>query len=176
MRGKRKTSLAAGAAVLLGTVLLPLVLAASPPGEIRWSSHVGEVAFPHGMHVEDLGIECTECHHPTRAAKLETPHPEIFTGELQRCSLCHREAGPKRARGTSSGNGADTRQYRCATCHGPRTTRAGEFPGFKVAMHATCGKCHEIGTGTKASASCATCHSGPATPWTEPAGSREGRD
>ncbi len=172
MNDSRKKRLLAGAGAIPGLLLLPLALAASPPGEVHWPSHVGEVLFPHRAHVEELGLDCTECHHPTRAPRLETPHPEYFAGELGRCSLCHR--GPVGDRGTAAPSGDQA--YRCASCHGPRTTRAGDFPGLKVALHETCGKCHEIGTGPEASARCATCHSGPARPWHEPAAGREGRE
>jgi len=172
MNGSRKNRLLAGAGAVFAVGVLPLVLAASPPGEVHWPSHVGEVVFPHRAHVEELGLDCAECHHPTRAPKLVTPHPEYFSGEMQRCSLCHREPVASRGSETAAGDQA----YRCASCHGPRTTRAGDFPGLKVALHETCGKCHEIGTGAAASASCATCHTGPAAPWTRPAASREGRE
>ncbi len=172
MNGSRGTRLGRGVAAVAGMALLPLVLAASPPGEVRWPSHVGEVVFPHRAHVEELGLECTECHHPTRAPRLVTPHPEVFSGELRRCALCHRE--PVTAGGSPAPAGRQV--GRCDSCHGPRTTRAGDFPGLRVALHATCGKCHEIGTGAAASASCATCHAGPATPWRMPAGAPEGRD
>ena len=171
MRGSRRTSLVAGAVVLLALVPPPRVLAASPPVEVRWPSHVGEVVFPHRLHVEDLGLECNSCHHPTRAPKLVTPHPRILAGETQGCALCHREdVKPGKAR--SAEGKQDGRAYRCEACHGPRTTRAGDFPGLRVALHATCGTCHEIGTGAEASASCATCHSGPPKPWRR----NEGRD
>jgi len=127
---------------------------AGPPETVTFPSHVGEVLFPHAMHVEDLGIDCTDCHHPVTAPKLDTPHPETFEGCSVRCDTCH---------GRATSEPAD---HRCSTCH-PATVDAAHdaIPSTKVALHRTCFTCHEVGTGPDASASCENCHSGPKASW-----------
>ncbi len=125
-----------------------------PPDTVTFPSHVGEVTFPHAMHVEDLGIDCTDCHHPVTAPKLDTPHPKTFESCSVRCDTCH---------GRKDTEPAD---HRCTTCHTKTVDAAHDaIPSVKVALHETCFTCHEVGTGPDASGSCANCHSGPKEPW-----------
>ena len=48
------------------------------PEEIKFPSTVGGVLFPHQMHIDDLEIECVECHHQINAKILVTPHSDYF--------------------------------------------------------------------------------------------------
>jgi len=142
------------AAAVPGGAVEPPATEPAPPEMVTFPSHVGEVTFPHAMHAEDLGIECTDCHHPVTAPKLVTPHPEAFEGCSVQCTTCHGRVA----------TGADDR--RCTTCHTARVDAAHDaIPSAKVALHQTCSACHEVGTGPDASASCTNCHSGPKEPW-----------
>lgn len=132
---------------------LGAVPADSPPETWTVPSHVGEVRFPHAMHVEELELDCTECHHEVRAPALQSPHPQYFKESRIECQTCH-HTGP-----------APSTSRQCASCHHRSSNIREEIPSAKVALHQTCGNCHEIGTGAEASQSCTTCHSGPKKPW-----------
>jgi len=121
------------------------------PEEIRWPSSVGEVVFPHLMHVEDVGAACDTCHHETLAPELEVPHPDYFDDFWVDCATCH--AAPPGSPGAVSA-------HRCASCH-PEKTASGprvEMPTVKVAIHRSCWSCHDEGRGAEASATCGSCH------------------
>lgn len=106
-----------------------------------------DVIFPHEMHVDDLGIECRECHHETDAAKLKSPHPDYFADFWINCRICHHESQTPRA------------AQRCSECHHDNPFDiADETRSSKVVIHKSCWSCHEVGLGANASASCATCH------------------
>lgn len=127
---------------------------AAPPETVTFPSHVGEVTFPHAMHVEDLGIDCADCHHPVTAPALHTPHPGYFSQCSVPCETCH-GAAPERPG-----------EHQCTTCHTGVVDAAHDaIPSAKVALHRTCSACHEIGTGPDASNNCENCHSGPRKPW-----------
>jgi hypothetical protein len=143
----RRLPYAACAALL---ALVSAVALATPepavPDRIVSPTAVGEVDFAHRTHAEDLGIECVECHHETRAAALATPHPRYLEDTGVDCAVCHGQATPLTARS-------------CAGCHGSRiATVASDSLSAKVAIHRTCWKCHEPSTGAQASAGCALCH------------------
>lgn len=125
----------------------------APPDVWTFPSHVGEIRFPHSMHTDMFGMDCTECHHPVKAAKLETPHPEYFEGAVVECHSCHAEK--------PAGAGAMS----CAACHPRNGNVLEDRSSARVVLHQTCGECHEIGTGQSASESCSFCHSGPKKPW-----------
>ncbi len=128
--------------------------AQSPPETVTFPSHVGAVTFPHAMHVEALGIECADCHHPVTAPELSTPHPDYFNQCSVPCETCH---------GAPAGRTGD---HNCASCHVSTVDAAHDaVPSAKVALHRTCSACHEIGTGPDASDNCENCHSGPKEPW-----------
>ena len=124
-----------------------------PPETWTFPSHVGEVRFPHAMHVEELELECTECHHDVQAPELHSPHPQYFEEGRIECQTCH-HMGP-----------APSTSKQCTSCHHRSSNIRERIPSAKVALHQTCGNCHEIGTGAEASQSCTTCHSGPEKPW-----------
>ena len=126
----------------------------APPKTVTFPSHVGEVTFPHAMHVDDLGIDCTDCHHPVTAPRLTTPHPGYFRQCPVPCTTCHGAAEERPG------------DHRCATCHTGTVDAAHDaIPSAKVALHRTCSACHDIGTGPDASNNCETCHTGPKEPW-----------
>ncbi|HHQ49678.1 MAG TPA: hypothetical protein ENK19_12450 [Acidobacteria bacterium] len=126
---------------------------AQPPEKVVFPARVGEVVFPHAMHVNDLGIDCTDCHHPVKAPELKTPHPQYFKECQVACSTCHHADGTTR------------QTHNCTTCHGEPGPQSSRIPSAKVALHEMCGNCHDIGTGKDASASCSFCHTGPRKPW-----------
>jgi len=126
---------------------------AQPPKVVVFPNRVGEVKFPHAMHIDDLGIDCADCHHPVTAPKLNTPHPQYFKECDIACVTCHHADGTTKA----------TRN--CTTCHKQPGPQSAKMLSSKVALHEMCGNCHDIGTGKDASASCSFCHTGPRKPW-----------
>ena len=60
------------------------------PPIIKTPSSVGEVAFPHEFHFDDLEIECQTCHHEVTAGALTMPHKEYFDDFWIDCRICHR--------------------------------------------------------------------------------------
>jgi hypothetical protein len=126
----------------------PLATSAGMPNVVTFKSSVGEVHFPHKMHVEDLDVECTECHHQIHAKELETPHPDYLTSSWISCQSCHNT------------NSADSKKYyKCSDCHHLNPSNvADETLSSKVVVHKSCWKCHASGTGVQASESCGDCH------------------
>ena len=118
------------------------------PGEIVFTSSVGNVLFPHDVHVKDLEVECAECHHEIHAAGLDTPHPDYMTSSWSSCETCH---------GTNS---ETSQKYsKCSVCHNTDSDNiANETLSSKVVVHKSCWKCHESGTGVTASVGCKDCH------------------
>lgn len=117
------------------------------PSEIVWSGSVGKVTFQHRLHVEDLGIACLECHHETRAAALDMPHPQYFEDFWISCSTCHRASAAARS------------AQKCSSCHPDSpSTVADETLSTKVVVHRSCWRCHEVGVGSDATATCVSCH------------------
>lgn len=138
------TSFASG-----GDDVKPSTSAVLPPSEIKFRSSVGEVTFPHQMHIKDFGVNCVECHHQINATKLNTPHPEYLKSSWINCKTCHSESGK-------------TQQvYACSECHrtNPKNI-ADETLSAKVVIHKSCWKCHPASTGKEASTSCEKCHTG----------------
>lgn len=113
-------------------------------------SSVGEVDFPHLMHVEELGFDCTDCHHETHASRLSIPHEDYFDDFWIDCRACHQGADSPLA------------PQACSACHeSPPTAHSDETLSAKVVIHQSCWECHESGTGQDASRSCAFCHRRP---------------
>ena len=137
-------------ATILCSAVSPSAGADTPeiPVERIFPSSVGDVVFKHQVHIQERGIQCTECHHQINAKKLETPHPEYFKASWIKCGICHVEAGK-----------AKSSLYSCSTCHQTNTKDiADETLSAKVVVHQQCWKCHAIGTGKEASTSCVKCH------------------
>lgn len=139
---------AALAFVVLG--LLPVMASPEQEGEvvefIEWRSTVGAVSFPHLMHVEELELECADCHHETHATRLDMPHPEYLEDFWIDCESCHQagEAAVPQA---------------CSNCHHDSpVTIADETLSSKVVVHRSCWNCHDVTTGVDASRGCGTCH------------------
>lgn len=118
------------------------------PGDITFNSSVGQVHFPHDLHVVDLELECAECHHQIHAMELQTPHPEYMKSSWIKCQICHDE------------NSEMSKQYyKCADCHHSTVENiADETLSSKVVIHKNCWKCHESGKGVEASRGCTDCH------------------
>lgn len=117
------------------------------PETVRWTSSVGDVVFQHRLHTEEFGAECVSCHHETVAASLELPHPEYFDGFWVDCAVCH------------TGSATPTAAGKCGVCHPERTSGLNlEMATVKVAIHRSCWKCHDRGTGSEASTQCGFCH------------------
>ena len=137
---------AASAADAKAETPAPLPSPASPE-TVRWASSVGEVVFQHRLHTEEFGAECVSCHHETVAASLELPHPDYFDGFWVDCAVCHTGSATPAAAG------------KCVVCHPERTSGLTlEMPTVKVAIHRSCWKCHDRGTGSEASTQCGFCH------------------
>lgn len=123
------------------------------PETIQFPSPIGQVDFPHQMHAEDLGMDCSDCHHPVQAPELQTPHPQYFDQSTVKCQTCHHPAATA------------PKQQKCSVCHNNEAVIPNHELSAKVAIHTLCSDCHEIGTGKDASESCSFCHSGPKSAW-----------
>jgi len=120
------------------------------PSEIKIPSSLGEVVFPHKLHLEDLEIKCVECHHQLNAKKLNTPHPNYLKNS---CNSCHAESDK-----------THKKIYNCTVCHRFHIANiADEMLSRKVAIHEKCWQCHESETGKQASENCGMCHNGKKT-------------
>ncbi|OGU76601.1 MAG: hypothetical protein A2V93_00630 [Ignavibacteria bacterium RBG_16_34_14] len=120
------------------------------PEEISFPSSVGKVVFPHQLHIEDLEIECVECHHQINAKELKTPHFEYFKSSWIKCEICHTETEQVKQK-----------VFNCSECHHSSPANiADETLSSKVVIHKSCWECHEVGTGSDASETCSGCHSG----------------
>jgi len=117
------------------------------PADIISPTSVGEVVFHHRAHFEDQQLPCTACHHETRAAVLNMPHPQYFADFWIDCTVCHQAASAPQA------------PQACSTCHRSSLSNiADQTSSAKVAIHRSCWTCHESGTGEKATANCGFCH------------------
>ena len=121
----------------------------APPLEPRFSPIMGDLIFPHVEHVEEMEIECDECHHETNAVPLDSPHESYFDDLWVDCGACHHESGS-----------ADLEPKSCYECHDSNLRDiADERLSPKVILHKNCWACHEVETGLAASESCELCHS-----------------
>ena len=118
------------------------------PDVVTFNASVGNVLFPHKLHVEDLEVECVKCHHQISAVKLETPHPGYLESSWINCQLCH-----------DPNQRTDKTYYKCSECHHESPNNiTDETLSSKVVTHKSCWTCHESGTGVKASKGCPGCH------------------
>ncbi len=116
--------------------------------EPRPSSIMGDLIFDHVAHVEDMEIECDECHHETNAVPLDSPHEEYFYDLWVDCGACHHDS-----------SSADLKPRSCYECHDTKIRDiADERLSSKVILHKNCWTCHEVETGLEASQSCELCH------------------
>lgn len=160
MRARARCRRWLGLAVCLGAALAAFAggatdgkagsaAATGPPDEIVSPTVIGEVRFPHSLHADELGFECSDCHHETDAARLRTPHPEYFEDSWPDCGSCH------------AGNGTLGAPRACGECHhASPASNADETLSAKVVLHRSCWGCHDSGTGEAASRSCGFCHAG----------------
>jgi len=122
----------------------------APTLEPRHSPIMGDLIFDHVAHVEEMELECDECHHETNAVPLSTPHEEYFYDLWVDCGACHHDS-----------KSADRKPRSCYECHDTKIRDiADERLSPKVILHKNCWKCHEVETGLEASKSCELCHSG----------------
>jgi hypothetical protein len=118
------------------------------PDEIIIESSVGNVLFPHKVHVEEIEVECAECHHQIHAMDLDTPHADYLASSWINCQICH-----------STNSETKEKYYKCSDCHhSDLDDIADETLSSKVVVHKNCWNCHESGTGVKASEGCTECH------------------
>jgi len=135
------------AAGLLALAALGIAGAAAVDDGMPEVLELEDVSFPHQLHFDDFGIECTECHHETNAAKLEIPHPEYFEDFWIDCQICHHAQTVQRE------------SQKCSSCHPDAPfSIADETLSAKVVIHESCWTCHEVGQGADASTSCSFCH------------------
>ena len=117
------------------------------PDIIESCASIGRVAFPHAMHVDDLGFDCTDCHHETNASKLTMPHEDYFEDFWIDCTICHR------------GTRSESRPRSCSMCHHSMPSAiADQTLSAKVFVHRSCWECHDVGAGAAASRECSFCH------------------
>jgi hypothetical protein len=115
------------------------------PDEVIYESSVGEVRFPHRAHVKK---KCVTCHHQIHAEALVTPHDDYLDSAWINCQTCHTDSSQFTGK-----------YYRCSDCHHPAPQNiSDETLSAKVVTHESCWKCHQTGTGVKASQSCGECH------------------
>lgn len=115
------------------------------PGEVEFESSVGNVLFPHNVH---LKFGCASCHHQIHAGALETPHPDYMESTWVKCRTCH-----------SAEPALPGPYYRCSACHQSEPNDiSDETLSSKVVVHQSCWKCHKSGTGVEASRGCGDCH------------------
>ncbi len=115
------------------------------PDEITIESSIGNVLFPHKVHMR---FGCKACHHQIHAMELDTPHPDYLASSWVNCQDCH-DTDSKTTRNN----------YKCSDCHHSEPENiADETLSSKVVVHKSCWKCHKSGTGVKASEGCSTCH------------------
>jgi hypothetical protein len=115
------------------------------PNEITYTSEVGDVRFPHKLHMK---MGCNKCHHQIHAEPLDTPHQDYLDSSWIKCEICH-------------GADAETRSkyYKCSGCHHSDLENiADETLSSKVVVHKSCWQCHQAGTGVAASEGCSDCH------------------
>jgi hypothetical protein len=115
------------------------------PNEITYTSAVGDVRFPHKLHMK---MGCNKCHHQIHAEPLDTPHQDYLDSSWIKCEICH-------------GADSETRSkyYKCSGCHHSDLENiADETLSSKVVVHKSCWQCHETGTGVEASERCSDCH------------------
>lgn len=121
---------------------------ASIPVLAKHRSSIRPATFPHERHANELGIECSQCHHETNAQPLSIPHQNYFDDMWIDCGICHHKAGA-----------AALEPQACWTCHHAGNGDLGdETLSAKVVIHKNCWSCHEVGTGAKASTACKGCH------------------
>jgi hypothetical protein len=145
----RSLSLPLLATALAFALLIPTCVSTAQemPEIIVTPSSVGEVQFPHALHYDDMGFECTECHHEIDAAELVMPHEDYFDDFWIDCRICH-----------VPGTEAST-SMSCSSCHTkPAADIADETLSSKVVIHQSCWRCHEVATGADASQACGICH------------------
>lgn len=120
------------------------------PADITFESLIGDVHFPHDLHIDDLELDCAECHHQIHAKDLDTPHPDYMKSSWIKCGICHDE-----------NSGMSMQYYRCSDCHHSELENiADETLSSKVVIHKNCWSCHESGRGATASKGCPGCHLG----------------
>lgn len=115
------------------------------PDEITIESSVGNVLFPHKVHMR---FGCKACHHQIHAMELDTPHPDYLESSGVNCQDCH-----------DTDSDTTRNNYKCSDCHHSEPENiSDETLSSKVVIHKSCWKCHKSGTGVKASEGCSTCH------------------
>jgi hypothetical protein len=140
-----------GVFMALALVLLGFGIAAGQDDEIPDVLHmptaVGDVEFPHLLHIEDIEVECAECHHETKAAELDMPHEHFFDDFWIQCQTCHVPGGEP------------MQEQACSKCHlRNHDNFSDETLSAKAVIHKSCWECHEAGIGSDASAVCGDCH------------------
>jgi nitrate/TMAO reductase-like tetraheme cytochrome c subunit len=96
------------------------------------------VTLPHKRHVDEIGLECKDCHKPARGMRVEPI-----------CQTCHHQ---------------EEMRPNCSGCHGdgpaaPVNTAWKPFPHPKhMPLGLSCNDCHKAGAPETVELICATCH------------------
>jgi hypothetical protein len=117
-----------------------------PPGELFFKEM--EVRFPHSLHVQDVGIQCTKCHSPDKHKMRIVTKSE--------CMSCHHES----------------RDIDCGQCHKAskalyegkvKTVGVPAHPDVMAEAGLKCTDCHDLKKGAQTvltvKAKCEECHS-----------------
>ncbi|MGZ8449468.1 MAG: cytochrome c3 family protein [Candidatus Deferrimicrobiaceae bacterium] len=117
-----------------------------PPGELFFKEM--EVRFPHSLHVQDVGIQCTKCHSPDKHKMRIVTKSE--------CMSCHHES----------------RDIDCGHCHKAhkalyegkvKPSGVSAAPDVMAQAGVKCTDCHELKKGAQTvltvKAKCEECHS-----------------
>ena len=125
------------------------------PARIVLDNTGGRVIFTHQVHVEDYGLDCTDCH-----------HDDIGQDRPLACGTCHPAAFDKKFR--AEHQKAFPSDEACLRCHSevPKGELAPEdrpdtdfMPTRADAFHQQCQSCHEdMGSGPYGKDACYQCH------------------
>lgn len=154
---KRYFPIATVVAVLLAIAVAGFTAGATEkttPARVVMDNAGGRVIFSHKFHIEDYGLECTDCHHDDIEAEtylacgschpsefneaFRTDHPERFPDD-EACLRCH----------------YDTPTETLSDDDRPDT----DFIPLRAdAFHTQCMSCHEENGGPYGDDSCNDCH------------------
>jgi hypothetical protein len=104
---------------------------AKPPDvTILTGNPMGGVKFEHKKHVEERGVKCEECHHPS---KPENP----LKSDQQKCSDCHTKTAtaPMKTKIQAAFHDPMFKKGVCADCHIKQNAEGKKAPVKCVECH-----------------------------------------
>ena len=137
-------------------------------GQLKWDS---DLTFSHKYHIEEEGVECTDCHGAVEESTSGTDDllPAMSTcfechdDEEDNCSFCHKNAKDKRIilprvveyipKFNHKKHAAEG--ISCNKCHADINTKETVQSGLHLPMMSDCMECHET---PETIAGCYKCH------------------